>query len=114
VNTGNSFASACETATIGTVRRSRPVIAPSFTVIALSDSSARSTAGPASRSNRSPAAVGATLRDERASRLTPSLVSSCRTDWLSAELEMPSSRAAAAKLRRRATATNAFRLFSGV
>ena len=69
----------------------------------LSDSSACSTAGPACSSSRWPASVGVTFRDVRDSNVTPSRVSSWRTDWLSAEVETPNSRAAAAKLWRRAT-----------
>jgi hypothetical protein len=40
--------------------------------------------------------------------------SSCRTDWLSAEVETPRCLAAAAKLRWRATAMNELRALSGV
>jgi hypothetical protein len=48
------------------------------------------------------------------SSATPSRFSSCRTDWLRADVETPRSLAAAAKLRRRATARNEFRALSGV
>jgi hypothetical protein len=46
--------------------------------------------------------------------VTPRRASSCRTDWLSAEVDTPRCLAAATKLRWRATAMKEFRALSGV
>jgi hypothetical protein len=57
--------------------------------------------------NCSPASVAETLRVVRLNRRTPSRASSAATAWLSAEVDMPSSVAAARKLPSRATAATA-------
>src|SRR5256714_13883755 len=71
-------------------------------------------AGPACSKRRLPAAVRATLRVVRESNVTPSFASNWRTAWLSADGEIPSSDAAPAKLRRRATARNSLSALRGV
>ncbi len=93
---GTTFVSTCSAAIADTVMRMRPVTAPGVAVTDLSDSSAWSIAGPAWSNNRRPASVSATLRDVRCSSGTPTRSSSCRTDWLNAEVDTPSSRAAPA------------------
>jgi hypothetical protein len=59
--------------------------------------------------SRSPASVGETLRVVRVSSRRPSLSSSPRTVWLSADCEIPSFFPALVKLRSRATARKARR-----
>src|SRR6266571_9401754 len=114
MNRGSTSARMSETAAAGTESRTRPVTSPGWTDTVFSDSSACSTAGPACSSSRCPASVSATLREVRVKSDTPSRASSWRTDWLSAEGDTPSSRAAAAKLRRRATSSQAFSELRGV
>jgi len=60
------------------------------------------------------AAVSATLRVVRESNVTPSFAPAGGTAWLSADGEIPSSDAALAKLRRRATARNSLSALRGV
>src|SRR6202048_3729951 len=102
------------TAISGTLRRTLPVTSPGRADAAFSASTAWLTAGPRRSSNPPPASVSAALRVVRKRRTVPSRASSWRTDWLRAEGEIPNSAAAAAKLRRRATARKAFRAFSEV
>jgi hypothetical protein len=70
----------------------------------VSAASACPTGGPALSSNRRPSPVSDTLRVLRTSSVTRSSCSRCRTAWLTADVETPSSRAAPLKLCRRATA----------
>ena len=63
-------------------------------VSAASLASISSSAGRSVSISRSPASVGATLRVVRVSRRRPSLASSRRIAWLSADWEMPSFAAA--------------------
>ena len=114
MNRGSSRARTSATADVGTESRTRPVTSPGRTDTVFRDSSAWSTAAPAFSSRRCPASVSATVRDVRVSSVTPRRASSCRTDWLSAEVDTPRCLAAAAKLRWRATAMNEFRALSGV
>lgn len=95
MNRGSTRARTSDTATVGTVSLTRPVTSPRLALTVFSDSSAWSTAGPAFSSRRCPASVSATLREVRASSVTPRRVSSWRTDWLRAEVETPRSLAAA-------------------
>ena len=101
-------------ASVGAESRTLPVTSPGFADTVRSDSSACSTAGPAFSSRRCPASVSATVREVRMSNVTPRRTSSCRTDWLKAEVETPRSLAAPAKLWRRATARKEFRALSEV
>jgi len=113
-NRGSTRARISVTALLGTVSLTRPVTSPGRAVTVFSDWSACSTAGPAFSSRCCPASVSAMLRDVRVSSAMPRRSSSCLTDWLSADFDMPRSFAAAAKLRRRATARNELRALRGV
>src|SRR5882672_7411762 len=114
MNRGSTGLMTKGTASAGTVIRICPVSSPSRADAALIASSAWLIAGPACSKRRLPAAVSATLRVVRESNVTPSFASSWRTAWLSADGEIPSSDAALAKLRRRATARNSLSALRGV
>lgn len=80
-----------------TDRRMRPITSPGLADACVSAPSSWPSAGPALSISWRPASVGDTLRVVRVSSATPSCSSSCRTAWLTADGETPSSRAAALK-----------------
>ncbi len=88
-NRGSTRARTSSTAMAGTDSRTRPVTSPGRADTVFRDSSAWSTAAPAVSSRRRPASVSATLREVRPRSVTPRRASSCRTDWLSAEVDTP-------------------------
>ncbi len=91
----------------GTDNRSRPTVSPGCAATSARAATSCPTDGPAPSTRRLPASVSETLRVVRARSTTRSCSSSCRTAWLTADLETPSSRAALLKLRCRATTRNA-------